>query len=112
MSQYNSTTATWVSLINTTSTADWVINASLDSTGGKNIPVNYLYTQIGFDGTNQAPLQTFYRATSGASVFTGTNLIANMSWAPSTTYTVDVMVSAAGSTALDGTYTVTFNTPS
>jgi hypothetical protein len=113
LSNYNTTSATWGSEVNTNSTSDWVINAALDSTGGQNIPAGQLYTQIGFGGTNDAPLQTFMRSSNGASTFVGTTPIVDptMAWTLNTTYGVTVYVSQAGSASLSNAYTVSFTTP-
>lgn len=104
LSVYNSATATYSSTNVLLSTSDAAINASLDSTGGKNISVGSVYALIGTETTGLAkPLQYFRRSASGASVFTGSTN------APSLTAsgTMKVQVSVPGSSTLSAEYTVT-----
>lgn len=70
LGQYSTTTGAYASKSVTISTSDAAVNAALDSTGGKSIPLNTVYAQ--YNTAQGAPLQLFYRAQTGASAFTGT----------------------------------------
>jgi hypothetical protein len=103
ISKYNSATATYISQTCPLSASDWAHNASIDSTGGKNIPVGSIYAQYDFDSeTFSAPLMLYRRLAEGASTWVGTT--ASPSFANSATF--DVWVSTPGSSSLNGPYVV------
>jgi hypothetical protein len=106
VSQFSAATATYVNKSVSVSTSDWAVNAALDSSGGKVIPLNTVYAQAGAYSSGQdtgAPLQLFSRAATGQSVFAGT--------VTSPTFVIgasfNVSVSTAGSSTLSTGYTVT-----
>ena len=73
ISEYIAATATFLNRTSPMATSDWVINNSLDSTGGKNIPAGSVYAQYDFDLQDRgSPLQLYRRSSTGASVFVGT----------------------------------------
>lgn len=104
-SRYSAASQTFTKVNTPFSPSDWVLNNTLDpSGGGANLAAGLLYMQYSFDGeTLAAPLTLFRRVSSGASAFVGTNT--------SPTFTnnksFDVYVSAPNSSTLDGPYTVT-----
>jgi hypothetical protein len=102
VSQYSSASAAYINKTVTIDKSDWSVNNELDSTGGKAIPVNTVYAQVSFD--QSAPVQLYYRAASGASVFTGNST--SMTFTTGDTF--NVQVSEPGSSALSSTiYPVT-----
>lgn len=104
ISQYSAATASYNTKSCPLATSDWVINNTLDATGGGAIAANSVYAQYDFDGSSvQAPLQLFKRSSTGASVFVGTDT--SPTFTVSTTF--QVYVSQANSSALAGPYTVT-----
>ena len=104
MSVYSTASATFTSKPVTLSTSDWAINASLDSTGGKNIASGALYAQYGVVAPGMVtPLQLFRRYAAGSSVFVGSTT----SPAISANGTFNVRVSVPGSDQLSSEYTVT-----
>jgi hypothetical protein len=70
MSQYSTTTGTYTAKTVSVAVDDKTVNNSLDSTGGKAIPLNTVYAKV--DSDPAAPLQLFYRAQTGESSWTGT----------------------------------------
>ena len=103
VSQYSATADTFTTKSCPLSATDWTITNSIDSTGGQNIPVGTLYCQYDANSeTFNAPLQIFRRSATGAAVFVGTNT----SPAFIATNTFAVYVSSAGTSSLDGPYTV------
>lgn len=103
-SQYSAATATFTTVGCTLGSNDWAITNSLDSTGGKNIPVGTLYAQYDFSGESlNAPLQLFRRSATGPAVFVG----ANSSPVFAGDAAFDVYVSSPGSNTLSSAYTVT-----
>jgi hypothetical protein len=102
-SQYNATTATWVSRNCPLGANDWSYNNSVDSTGGGSILADSLYAQYNFGGTASSPIQIFKRSSSGASVFVGTNTAPT--FISGAIFTVKV--SQPGSSALSNSYNVT-----
>jgi hypothetical protein len=68
--QYSTSTGTYTNKTVSVATNDQTVNYSLDSTGGKAIPLNTVYAKV--DSSPKAPLQLFYRAQTGASSWTGT----------------------------------------
>lgn len=80
ISQYNTTTSTWVSKTVNYGTSDWNMNYTLDSTGGKNIPAGTVYAQYNFDyqantnlGYTNGPVYYWERIATGATIVTGDN---------------------------------------
>ena len=104
ISQYSAATASYTTKSCPLATSDWVINNTLDSTGGGAIAAGSVYAQYDFNGeTVVAPLQLYKRSSTGASVFVGTETAPTFEH--STTF--EVYVSQANSSALSGPYTVT-----
>lgn len=104
LSRYSAASATFISQTVGTSTSDWDINATLDPSGGKNIPAGTVYAQYGVVAPGIAtPLSLFRRYSAGSSVFVGTNT--NPSISASTSF--KVRVSVPGSSSLSSEYTVT-----
>lgn len=104
MNEYVAATGTFVSRSCPLATSDWVINNSLDSTGGKNIAAGSVYAQYDFDTLDRgAALQIFRRSATGPSVFVGTET------APvfDNNATFYVKVSQPNSSTLSQWYTVT-----
>lgn len=104
ISQYNASTATYVTRNCPLSTSDWNINNTLDATGGQAIPANSVYAQYDFyNEIATAPLQLYRRSSAGESVFVGTTT--SPTFANNATFTV--RVSTPNSSSLSGPYTVT-----
>lgn len=104
LSRYATSTATFNSASVLVGSSDAAINASLDSTGGKNIPVDSVYASVGVETTGLAgPIQLFRRTASGSSVFVASTtnpvLTANGS--------MKIRVSTPGSSSLSSEYTLT-----
>lgn len=102
--QYQAATASYSTIACPLATDDWVINNSLDTSGGQYIPANSVYAQYDFDGSNpSSPLQLYVRSTTGAGVWVGTTttpVFANDA-------TFNVYVSVPNSSSLSGPYAVT-----
>tara|TARA_R110000868_G_scaffold91821_4_gene254536 strand:+ start:675 stop:4163 length:3489 start_codon:yes stop_codon:yes gene_type:complete len=118
--QYSTALAAFVQQSATVYANDWTANATLDTTGGKLIPVGTTYTQYNVDPevnggpTNNYPfnptytLQVFERSAVGATVITGDNDAATFingdqfyimtSTANSTTLTTPVLATVNGTT--------------
>lgn len=111
ISQWSSSADSWVAKAVTFATSDWQMNASIDSTGGKNIPAGSIYTQYNFDkntavtysGSLSAPVYYWERAATGPTVITGSNTAPSFEDGP---YTILVYVSSPGSSSLSSAYTV------
>lgn len=104
ISQYSASTATYVTKSCQLSTSDWVINNSLDATGGQSIAANTVYAQYDFNTELPvSPLQLYKRSSTGAAVFVGT--VTSPTFANSATF--EVYVSAPNTSSLSGPYTVT-----
>ena len=104
VSQWNSTTASWVAKTVSYSTNDWYAIAGLDAAGGANIPAGTVYAQYSFDGEyTNAPVYFWERIAEGPTVVTGTNSSPSFSTGP---YTLYVQVSVPGATELSSVYTV------
>ena len=111
LSQYKTSTASWVAKNVTQHNSDWAAIAALDSTGGEAIPAGTVYGQYNYDGLLvSSPYYLWERIATGATVVTGDNT----SPAFNTTnlgvagpYTLYVSVSVPASTTLSSTYTVT-----
>lgn len=104
VNRYSATTATFESVACPVSVNDWTATNNIDPTGGKNIAEGTLYAQYSADTSAQmAPIQLFRRFASGPATFVGSET--NPSFDNNATF--DVYVSVAGSTSLDGPYTVT-----
>lgn len=95
MSQYSSSVASYLSKTVRVAANDWTINNVLDSTGGKAIPANTVYAQEG--NSTIAPVEIYYRAATGPSVFVGTDTTPNNFEIGSQLF---VQVSQPGSTSL------------
>jgi hypothetical protein len=106
--QYSTALAAFVQQSATVYANDWTANATLDTTGGKLIPVGTTYTQYNVDPeqnngpTNNYPfnptytLQVFERSALGATVITGDNDAATFIYGDQ----FYIMTSIANSTAL------------
>jgi hypothetical protein len=104
ISEYSAATGTYVSRNCPVSVSDWVLNNSIDSSGGKNIPAGSVYAQVDFDQTRGAsPMQLFRRSSSGASTFVGT--VTNPTFANNASFFV--RVSQPNSSSLSSLYQVT-----
>ena len=106
MSQYNQASGIYLNKTVTVAQSDWAVNATLDSSGGRAIPVNTVYAQAGYYSAGEsfaAPVQLFTRTSTGISVFVGSTTT------PSFTDGAEflVQVSSAGSSDLSSVYTVT-----
>jgi hypothetical protein len=105
---YNATTGSWTSKTVVTSTSDWAVDATLDSTGGQAIPAGTVYAQYSYDvGTggaytayNQGPIYLWERSATGATVATGTETNWTLSGIPGGTAAVYVQTSTPNSTGL------------
>ena len=103
VSQYSSTTASWIKRNVSLSSSDWAASAALDATGGQAIPAGTVYGQYDFNDTiKSSPLYLWERYATGPTVVTGTTSTPTFS----TTATIYVSVSIPGSSTLAGPYTV------
>jgi hypothetical protein len=111
LSQYNSTTATWINKTVASYPSDWTANAALDSTGGKAIPAGTVYGQYAFNLQNSdSPYYLWERLATGPTVATGN--VVDPVFDGSTCngdgpYTLLVTVSIPGNTNVSSAYTVT-----
>lgn len=102
--QYSSAIASYVTKSVPVASSDWAINNSLDSSGGKSIPVNSIYAQAGYDSSAPAsPVQLYSRTATGPSVFVGTVTTPVFDIGSS----FNVKVSIPGSSTISNAYTVT-----
>lgn len=121
--QYSTALAAFVQQSATVYANDWTANATLDTTGGKLIPVGTTYTQYNVDPevnggptsnnpfNNTYTLQVFERSALGATVITGDDNAATFingnsfyimtSIANSTTLTTPVLATVNGTTSAD-----------
>ena len=117
VSRYNSASGNWNAKTVTSSTSDWAVIATLDSTGGQAIPANTVYAQYSYDATaysaitnygyyNQAPVFLWERVATGPTVATGTETDWTLASIPGGSAPVYVQVSTPGSAALSSIYTV------
>lgn len=110
LSQWNSTTQSWISKNIVLSESDWDVIATLDPTGGSAIPAGTIYGQYQFNGTTaNAPIYFWERLATGPTVITGTNINPDFSTlgpVGSGPYPLHVQVSSPGSSSLSASYTV------
>ncbi len=115
ISEWNSTTSSWIPKTVSYNRSDWKEIAALDAGGGKNIPAGTVYAQYFFNsGTSYnsvspnsyvtAPIYYWERIAEGPTVITGSVLNPVFSSGP---YTVSVNTSIPGTENLSSTYTVT-----
>jgi hypothetical protein len=112
ISVWDSLLATWVGKTPSFAVSDVAATASLDSTGGKNIPAGTVYAQYGLGtsfganvpGASTSPIYYWERVATGPTVVTGNVQDPSFTSGP---YTATVSVSVPGSTSLSGPYTVT-----
>lgn len=87
---------------------DWTAIYSLDSAGGKNIPIGTLYAQYDLNSENLgAPLAVYRKTQTGAAIYLGETT--NPTFAGNASF--EVWVNLPGSSTLDGPYTVTMPAP-
>jgi hypothetical protein len=104
VSQYSSTTASWVAKTVGLATSDWAATASSDASGGQVIPAGTVYAQYAFDGDYYyGPVYLWERSATGPTVVTGTEVSPTFTNGP---YTFTVNVSIPGSDVLSGDFTV------
>ena len=103
VSQYSASTASWTNKTVRVAESDWAVNAALDASGGKSIPLNTVYAQASNSYGLNSPIQLFTRAARGPSVFIGSTTPGP--FVPTAKF--NVSVSLPGSATLDGPYTVT-----
>ena len=116
ISEWNSTTSSWVPKTVSYSRSDWLAIAGSDAGGGKNIPAGTVYGQYYFNSGGtiyngvvpnsyiQAPVYYWERIATGPTVITGSVLNPTFTNGP---YTVSVNTTIPGTSALSSTYTVT-----
>ena len=105
MAQFNGTTQAWQNKTVTEYTSDWDANEGLDSTGGKAIPVDSVYSQYSYGGSSgSAPVYFWKRLATGATVVTGDETDPSFT---AGAYYMNVYVSAPGSSALSAAYNFT-----
>jgi len=104
VSQYSSTTASWVAKTVGLATSDWAATASSDTSGGQVIPAGTVYGQYAFDDEyNYGPVYLWERFATGPTVVTGTEVSPTFTNGP---YTFTVNVSIPGSDVLSNDFTV------
>jgi hypothetical protein len=116
VSKYSTTTASFSAQTVTSSTSDWAVTATLDSTGGQAIPAGTIYAQYSFDGPaygvsnynyfNEGPIFLWEKSTTGATVATGTTTNWTLAGIPGGSGEIYVQVSVPGSPNLSSVYTV------
>ena len=116
ISQYDSLVESFVPLTVNYSTSDWNMIYTLDSTGGKNIPIGTIYTQYNYDyqsttnvGYRNGPLYYWERLATGPTVVAGTNTAPEFNSSTlgvAGPYDIFVQVSVPGSASLSATYSV------
>ena len=105
LSQYKSSTASWVAKNITQATSDWAQIAAIDSTGGQAIPAGTVYGQFNFTGNlASAPYYLWERIATGPTVVTGANTAPVFPAGD-----LYVSVSVPGSSTLTSGYTVTLS---
>jgi len=116
--QYSTALAAFVQQSATVYANDWTANATLDTTGGKLIPVGTTYTQYNVDPevnggpssnnpfNNTYTLQVFERSATGSTIITGSNDAATFI----NGNTFYIMTSTANSTTLTTPVLATINT--
>ena len=104
VSQYSSTTASWVAKTVGLATSDWAATASSDASGGQVIPAGTVYGQYAFDDEyNYGPVYLWERFATGPTVVTGTEVSPTFINGP---YTFTVNVSIPGTNVLSNDFTV------
>jgi hypothetical protein len=116
ISQYDSLVESFVSQTVNYSTSDWNMIYTLDSTGGKNIPIGTIYAQYNYDyqsttnvGYRNGPLYYWERLATGPTVVAGTNTAPEFNSSTlgvAGPYDIFVQVSVPGSDSLSATYSV------
>jgi hypothetical protein len=112
VSQFNSTTNSWINKNVTLADSAWSANSSLDSAGGKNIPAGSIYAQYAFDqdtvtGPGDNPVYFWERIATGPTVISGSVIDPEFTNGPYTGNNgLRVQVSLPGSGTLSSTYTV------
>lgn len=104
ISQFSSTTASWVSKSVSLALSDWAIDAAIAPTSPANIPAGTVYAQYDFNDNWPRPMYLWERVATGPTVVTGTNTNPSFTNGP---YTFKVFVSAPNSSSLSSAYTVT-----
>lgn len=115
ISEWNSTTSSWVPKTLSYNHSDWEEIAALDAAGGKNIPAGTVYGQYFFNNDTpynnvqpnayvQSPIYYWERIAEGPTVITGSVLNPTF---PNGPYTVSVNTTIPGTASLSSTYTVT-----
>ena len=103
VSEYNSTTASWVAKNVSSYTSDWVATNALDATGGQAIPAGTVYGQYAYEGqTNISPYYLWERIATGPTIITGSTTNPTFNAGP---YTLNIQVSTPSSSVLSATYT-------
>lgn len=104
LSTWNNTTKLWVNESVTLAQSPWEANATLDSSGGKAIPVGTVYGQYNYYGDyNNGPIYLYQKRATGPTVIVGQIENPTFTEGP---YTFTVQVSIPGSSTLSNTYTV------
>ena len=104
ISEWNALSSVWVAKAANFAPSDWQMIASLDATGGKNIPAGTIYTQYDFDTVYEdGPVYYWERIATGSTVVTGDTVSPVFTDGP---YTFTVQVSLPGSSSLSSSYTV------
>ena len=115
LSVYNSSTASWQSKNVTLDETSWAVDATLDASGGMNIPAGSIYAQYSFDtstsdgyvGSRIAPVYFWERIATGPTVITGSVSNPTFTAGPYTSSKdLRVLVSLPGSSALSTIYRV------
>jgi hypothetical protein len=111
VSQYNSSTASWISKNVSSYSSDWAAIAALDPTGGKAIPAGTVYGEYTYDlQSTIAPYYLWERIATGPTVITGTvtnPVFNNTTCNGSGPYTMYISSSIPGSSTMTSNYTAT-----
>ena len=111
LSQYKTSTASWVTNNVSQYVSDMAAIAALDSSGGTAIPAGTVYGQYNYNGSlPPSPYYLWKRLSAGPTVITGTNnspAFNSTNLGATGPYTLYVQVSVPSSTELSTTYTVT-----
>jgi hypothetical protein len=104
--EWSDVTSNWDTRTVTLATSDAVATSDLDSTGGSAIPVGTLYAQYDYNAQYaQAPIYYWQKATTGATVVTGTVNNPTFTNGP---YTFSARISVPGTAGLQGgSYSIT-----
>lgn len=117
VSEFSTSTDTWLNKTVPSYTSDWAATAAKDSTGGQAIPAGTLYAQYSFDGSTSVPASAGI-STSPVYIWerasTGVTQVVSSITAPTFTANavlrMNVYVSDPGSATLSGPYNFELNT--